>query len=798
MSPGLHLRGVPVVRGGLPICREIDLIAEPGQVTVLLGPNGAGNLSTAFSVGTSSAAYLKINSFGRTRAQITVQINGVNVNDAIVAIDDKPAWTRESKNVGTTDWIVDILTSAGGTTQRRMTIWKAPYEYRALWNFTDAVDVTSTIDIATDPLAYNDNTPPSPPSGLMAVARDRAVELEWADNPSSDTVESYYIYRSKTKNDATPKLHMEVIRSTFFDNDLDRKLVNGDTYYYKIRARDRNGNTSGFSNEVAAVPGTIRVTFQTDVTNAPGNINTNSITKMYVAGNAISLGKFDFNNNPAIRYDAGFLPVQMTLKGRGIYEAAVDLDPTLSVDYVFIAEINSGGCNPTSLAAAKSDGDCFVDYNVAGNGDHWNTYTYEPSRQFLVPNSPSRTFAVVNRFNVVGDQPPQAPQGLTAIPRNNSIRLGWTFNLEADISYYEIHRSTDDVTYTALTTVGKDLISYTDAAVTNGTTYYYKMKAVDINKNFSALSTKVSANPTSTSDDTAPSKPTGLTAQTGGLNSIMVTWTYNTEADLAGYNVYRHTVPTFNLAAATKVNDGLISPSFSPSWTDSTAKTGVQYYYVVTAVDDFQNESDSSAVLSAKLARLTFLVDVGNINTGGNVKLLSNDAYVSWSGKNMTDSGATTWVYATDMIVGFSLQYRYFAADTKEKDFVTSSRNRELTVPDVSAKTFFDDWQEDPDVVANVKGEPDSGAVWLFWDANKADQDLAGYNVYKLESTGSFTKLNSSVLSKTNYQATGLTNGTTYSFAIRSVDTGTLILESPNSNVVNITPGGYVYVDFRN
>ena len=42
MSAGLQLRGVTVVRGGLPICREIDLIAEPGQVTVLLGPNGAG------------------------------------------------------------------------------------------------------------------------------------------------------------------------------------------------------------------------------------------------------------------------------------------------------------------------------------------------------------------------------------------------------------------------------------------------------------------------------------------------------------------------------------------------------------------------------------------------------------------------------------------------------------------------------------------------------------------------------------------------------------------------------------
>jgi branched-chain amino acid transport system ATP-binding protein len=42
MTGGLELSGVSVARSGLGICREIDLIAEPGQVTVLLGPNGAG------------------------------------------------------------------------------------------------------------------------------------------------------------------------------------------------------------------------------------------------------------------------------------------------------------------------------------------------------------------------------------------------------------------------------------------------------------------------------------------------------------------------------------------------------------------------------------------------------------------------------------------------------------------------------------------------------------------------------------------------------------------------------------
>ena len=40
--PGLEVRGVTVARGGLPICRNIDIVAPRGEVTVLLGPNGAG------------------------------------------------------------------------------------------------------------------------------------------------------------------------------------------------------------------------------------------------------------------------------------------------------------------------------------------------------------------------------------------------------------------------------------------------------------------------------------------------------------------------------------------------------------------------------------------------------------------------------------------------------------------------------------------------------------------------------------------------------------------------------------
>jgi branched-chain amino acid transport system ATP-binding protein len=63
MSGRLELAGVSVARSGLPICREVDLIAEPGQVTVLLGPNGAGKttlLEAISGVITATAGTIKL------------------------------------------------------------------------------------------------------------------------------------------------------------------------------------------------------------------------------------------------------------------------------------------------------------------------------------------------------------------------------------------------------------------------------------------------------------------------------------------------------------------------------------------------------------------------------------------------------------------------------------------------------------------------------------------------------------------------------------------------------------------
>ena len=63
-------------------------------------------------------------------------------------------------------------------------------------------------------------------------------------------------------------------------------------------------------------------------------------------------------------------------------------------------------------------------------------------------------------------------------------------------------------------------------------------------------------------------------------------WTANTEADLAGYNVYR-----LDNQTAQRMNNELLR---TPIFRDTAAPPGVTLTYYVTAVDRSGNESKAS------------------------------------------------------------------------------------------------------------------------------------------------------------------------------------------------------------
>jgi beta propeller repeat protein len=133
--------------------------------------------------------------------------------------------------------------------------------------------------------------------------------------------------------------------------------------------------------------------------------------------------------------------------------------------------------------------------------------------------------------------------------------------------------------------------------------------------------------------DVAPAAPKALKA-TGSLGGIALKWNANTEADLAGYNVYRSDSAD---GAYTKLNDALLTAT---SYDDAQAPKGSKSYYQVKAVDDTQKESAKASASSAAHASS----DLGLTAGSGTIKVgetLSFSGKLSSGGKDLSGKDVT-------------------------------------------------------------------------------------------------------------------------------------------------------------
>jgi serine protease AprX len=132
-------------------------------------------------------------------------------------------------------------------------------------------------------------------------------------------------------------------------------------------------------------------------------------------------------------------------------------------------------------------------------------------------------------------------------------------------------------------------------------------------------------------DTTPPAAPTALTASPGN-GQVVLDWANNSEADLAGYRVYRSSGgDPFSLVA---------SPTAS-AHTDTGLTNGVSYSYYVTAVDSNAppNESAPSATASATPAPPPPAPTVKSYNPAG---------YTIAAGSVYNSTGAVSRLYTND------------------------------------------------------------------------------------------------------------------------------------------------------
>jgi hypothetical protein len=96
------------------------------------------------------------------------------------------------------------------------------------------------------------DTPPSPPTGLNAIAGNNQVNLTWNSSTESDVI-GYNVYRNLFSYNSPifTKINFAPIQGT---NYLDTTVENGLTYTYQISAVDTSGTEGGYSNQVQVTP----------------------------------------------------------------------------------------------------------------------------------------------------------------------------------------------------------------------------------------------------------------------------------------------------------------------------------------------------------------------------------------------------------------------------------------------------------------------------------------------------------------------------------------------------------------
>lgn len=234
------------------------------------------------------------------------------------------------------------------------------------------------------------------------------------------------------------------------------------------------------------------------------------------------------------------------------------------------------------------------------------------------------------------------PQNLSASASHQSVALTWEAPIAGTPTGYKIFKNGS-----LLTTV--TTMTYTDLAVTNGTSYSYYLKAAYSNGDSEASDT-VTATPNAL-------PPTNLVAAAGN-NLVSLSWNAPTGRNatgaretggrsISGYRVYRNGTPVATVAGTSYQDTGLVN--------------GVSYtYYVTTVYADPEGESLPSNTATATPSMVSSVIlGTGTLITQTNYLSPINLSYKSLHGQSiftaaeLNDAGVFGPVNITQM--GFNV-----------------------------------------------------------------------------------------------------------------------------------------------
>jgi len=420
---------------------------------------------------------------------------------------------------------------------------------------TDNIQLTLTVAYGTISSASNaisvDIIPPTTPQLYQAnVASSTSVALLWNTITDTGGATSYYvdIYRNGVKI-----VTISGNSTTYTDTSCQPNT----TYTYYLKTRDSVGNVSPASNS------------KTITTPDPENDETPPSTPTGLT--VVSTGEtfIAFRWNPST--DTG----GSGLAGYKIYRGA-DLIATV-------------GASTTS----------YTDEGLTPG----TTYTYHLRSFDNAGNYSdfSEALTATTKPRESDTTPPTTPQNLQASAIDDtSIALTWEASTDvggSGLAGYRLYREDVNNYETPIASLGANTTSYTDTNLEPGTTYKYKVRAIDNAGNMSDFSNEAQATTTANSiDREPPTAPTNVQIRALSPSDAKIIWDASTDnVAIKQYEIFQVTPSSDPFSDYTYT---FMGETAETEFIISGLNPGESYEFTVRAVDTSDNRSRYSEFVS--------------------------------------------------------------------------------------------------------------------------------------------------------------------------------------------------------
>ncbi len=693
------------------------------------------------------------------------------------------------------DYYIELTDTKGNVTKTEIQqVYVGAGRYSATTTGSGFVeDINGTVN-GVYPFLVIDTTPPTTPGPVIAgTVTDRSIALSWTASTDNVGVAGYRLYRNGV-----------MIGSTVTNSFTDSGLTASTAYSYTVLAYDAAGNQS---SQGTAVSITTKAP-DTAAPTAPGQPIASAVTS-----SSLTLGWTASTDNYGVsQYLVKRNGAQVGTSATTSY-ADTGLASSTAYSYTIAAQDAAGNVSAASaaLSVTTAAGNVATVYYKLGAG--WTmanmhyaptggTWTTVPGTAMTAAcsgwgmltvnlgsatglqaafnngsgtwdNNGGKNYALgtgisdvengtvslnANPCNV-DSTAPSVPAGVTAKAIDaNTVSLSWTASTDnVGVAGYYVYRNGVQIGSVASGT------SYTDNTAAAATTYSYAVKAFDAVPNISALSTAASVTTPAAIDTQAPSVPASLASSSTSDTGTTITWAASTDnVGVSDYLVLRNGVQV-GVTAATSYSDSGLTPSTT-------------YSYTVKARDAVGNTSAASTAKS-----------VTTMSTGGNTATVYYKNTANWStvnihyaptGGNWTavpgvpmSLACTGWMsklVALDAATGLTAAFNNGSGTWDNHGGANYTLGTGVSAINAGVVTLTNPCTGGDTTAPTTPAGLSSNSVTatslnLSWTAATDNVGVTGYKVLR-NSTQIGTTTTAS------YSDSGLTAGTSYSYAVQAYD----------------------------